>query len=63
MILSRCGVKIFFAEATSAKPNVPESETRGSGISRSLDKLGKTLTTEPEHWRTPLVHYLENPGR
>jgi hypothetical protein len=47
------GAKICSAESSSAKPDAPESETKGSGIFRGLDDLGKTVTTEPEDWRAP----------
>jgi hypothetical protein len=52
--------KIYFAEPSSVKPNVPESETGGSGIFRGSYNLDETATTEREDWRTSLVHYLEN---
>jgi hypothetical protein len=54
--------KICFVEPSSAKLDVLESETGGSDISRGSDDLGETVTTEPVDWRTPLIHYLENPG-
>jgi hypothetical protein len=54
--------KICSAELSSAKSDVPKSETGGSGISRGSDDLGETMTTEPVDWRTPLICYLENPG-
>jgi hypothetical protein len=54
--------KIYSAEPSSAKPDVPESEIGGSGISRGLDDLDETTTVEPVDWRTPLIRYLENPG-
>jgi hypothetical protein len=54
--------KIYYAESSSVKSDVPESETGGSDISRGLDDLGETATVEPVDWRTPLIHYLENPG-
>jgi hypothetical protein len=53
--------KIYSAELSSAKSDVLESETRGSSISRGSDDLGETTTTEHVDWRTPLIHYLENP--
>jgi hypothetical protein len=55
-------VEICSAKSSSAKPDALISETRGSGISKSLNNLGETTTAEPDDWRTPLVHYLENPG-
>jgi hypothetical protein len=54
--------KICSAEPSSAKPDVPESEIRGSGISRGLDDLDETTMVELVDWRTPLIRYLENPG-
>ncbi len=53
---------IYSAEQSSAKLNGPVSETRGSEISRMTDESGKTMTVDPDDWRTPLVRYLENPG-
>jgi hypothetical protein len=54
--------KICFADPSSAKLDVPESETRGSSISRGLDDLDETVMVKPMDWRTPLIRYLENPG-
>jgi hypothetical protein len=54
--------KICSVEPSSAKLDGPVSETRGFKISRSSDKLVKMMMTEPNDWRTPLVHYLEKPG-
>jgi hypothetical protein len=54
--------KICSVEPSSAKLDGSVSETGGFKISRSSDKLVKMTTTEPNDWRTPLVHYLENPG-
>jgi hypothetical protein len=39
--------KIYSAELSLAKLDVPESETGGSGIFRGLDDLSKTVTAEP----------------
>jgi hypothetical protein len=47
---------------SSAKSDVPVSETGGSGISRISDKASKTTTADHDDWRTPLVRYLENPS-
>jgi hypothetical protein len=55
-------VRIYSTEPNSAEPDSPVSETVGSRISRSSDKTSKTTTTDLNDWRTPLVHYLENPG-
>jgi hypothetical protein len=54
--------KIYSAEQSSAKPDIPELETRGSGICRGSDDLGKIAAVGPVDWRTPLIHYLENLG-
>jgi hypothetical protein len=48
-------------EPSSAKSDGPVFETGGSRISRISDKASKTMTTDPDDWRTPLVRYLENP--
>jgi hypothetical protein len=53
---------VYSAEPSSAKPDVLVSETRGSGISRISDKASKMMMVDPDDWRIPLVHYLENPG-
>jgi hypothetical protein len=53
---------IYYGEPSSAKPDCPISNTGGSEIFRITDKSGKTMTADPYDWRTPLVHYLENPG-
>jgi hypothetical protein len=55
-------LQINSIEPNSAKLDVSESEIGGSDISRSSDNLGETVMVEPLDWRTPLVHYLENPG-
>jgi hypothetical protein len=55
-------VKIYSVEPSSAKPDSPVSETGGSGISRTLDKSREITTADPNDWRTPPVHYLENLG-
>jgi hypothetical protein len=54
--------KICFAEPSSTKLDVLDSETGGSGISRGSDDLGETVVAEPMDWRTPLILYLDNPG-
>jgi hypothetical protein len=54
--------KIYSAEQSSAKLDVSELETRGSGISRGSDDLGKIAVAEPVDWKTPPIHYLENLG-
>jgi hypothetical protein len=54
--------KICSIGPSSAKPDVPELETGGSGISRGSDDLSATMMADPDDWRTPLVRYLENHG-
>jgi hypothetical protein len=54
--------KIYSDKPSSTKPDVPESEIRGSSISRGLDNLGEITMAEPMDWMTPLIHYLENPS-
>jgi hypothetical protein len=49
------------AEPSSIKPNVPISETGGFGIFRISNEASKTMMADPDDWRTPLVHYSENP--
>jgi hypothetical protein len=55
-------VTICSVEPSTAKPDGPVSEIGGSRISRITDKSSKTMTADPDDWRTPLVCYLENPG-
>jgi hypothetical protein len=50
------------AEPSSAKPDVPVSETGGSEISRILDEARKIMTTNPHDCSTPMVRYFENHG-
>jgi hypothetical protein len=52
---------ICSVEPSSVEPDSLVSKTRGSRISRTLDESSKTTTADPDDWRTPLVHYLENP--
>jgi hypothetical protein len=54
--------KIYSAEPSSAKSDSPVSETGWSRISRTLGKSSKMMMVDPDDWRIPLVHYLENPG-
>jgi hypothetical protein len=55
-------VTVCSSEPSSTKPDVLVSETGGFEISRISDEASKTMTVDPNDWRTPLVHYLENPG-
>jgi hypothetical protein len=55
-------VIVYSAEPSSAKSNVPISETGGSRISRILDEASKTTMIDPDDWRTPRICYLDNPG-
>jgi hypothetical protein len=50
------------AEPSSAKLDVSVSETGGSRISRTSKEASKMTTFNHDDWRTPLVHYLENPS-
>jgi hypothetical protein len=54
--------KICSTKQSSAKLDVLELKTGGSGISRGSDDLSETTAVEPVDWRTPLIHYLENHG-
>jgi hypothetical protein len=58
---SMCSAPICSAGPRSAKSDSPISEMRGSKISRILNEASEMTTTDPDDWRTPLVHYLENP--
>jgi hypothetical protein len=51
--------KICSAEPSSAKPDNSISEIGGSEIFRTSNKSTKTMTVNPDDWRTPLIHYLE----
>jgi hypothetical protein len=53
---------ICSTEPNSAEPDSPVSKTGGSRTSRTLDETSKTTMTSPDDWRTPLIHFLENPG-
>jgi hypothetical protein len=55
-------VTICSVEPNLAEPDSPVSEIGGSKISKTLDETSKTMMAGPDDWRTPLVHYLENPG-
>jgi small nuclear ribonucleoprotein (snRNP)-like protein len=48
-----CSAIICYVEPSSAKPDDPVSETRGSKISRISVESSKTMTTDPDDWRTP----------
>jgi hypothetical protein len=54
---------IYSVEPSSAKPDGPIYETGASKISRIAEESSNTMTADPNDRRTPLVHYLENPGR
>jgi hypothetical protein len=53
---------IYSGEPSSAKSDGPVSEIRGSEISRILDESSEMTTVNPDDWKTPLLHYLENHG-
>jgi hypothetical protein len=57
-----CSVTIYSTELSSAKSDGPVSEIGGSKISRNSDKTSKMMMADPDDWRTPPIHYLENPG-
>jgi ribonuclease HI len=54
---------ICSAEPSSAKPDVSVSKIGGFKISRKLDESSEVTMADFDDWRTPLVHYLENPNR
>jgi hypothetical protein len=56
------GAIIYSAELSSPKLDGLVSKTRGSKISRITDESSKTMMANPDDWRIPLVHYLENTG-
>jgi hypothetical protein len=53
---------VYSAEKSLAKPDVLVSEIGGSRIFRTLNKTSEMTMVDPDVCRTPLVHYLENPG-
>jgi hypothetical protein len=57
-----CNAMVYSIEPSLAKLDTPVSETGGSKISRTSDKLSETMMANPNDWRTLLVRYLENPG-
>jgi hypothetical protein len=57
-----CSVTICSIGPSPGKLDSPVSKTRGSKISRTSDKSSETMTVNPDDWRTPLIHYLENYG-
>jgi hypothetical protein len=57
-----CSAITCSAKPSSTKSDGPVSKSRGFGISRISDESTKMITVDPDDWRTPLVHYLENPG-
>jgi hypothetical protein len=56
------GAEICSIEPGSTKSDDLVSETRWSEISSSSSNSGETTTVEPDDWRTPMIHYLENSG-
>jgi hypothetical protein len=56
-------VTIYSAEPSSAQSDGPISKTGGFRISRNSNETSEMMTINPDDWRTPLVHYLENPGQ
>jgi hypothetical protein len=57
-----CSVTVCSVGPSPAKLDSLVSETGGSEISRTSDKSSEMMTVDPDDWRTPLVHYLENPS-
>jgi hypothetical protein len=55
-------VTVCSAKPSSAKSDVPVSETGGSKISRISDEANKTMTTDLHDWKIPLARYLDNSG-
>jgi hypothetical protein len=53
---------IYSTELSSAKLDGLVFEIGGSKIFRIAGESSKTMTADPDDWRTPLIHYLENPG-
>jgi hypothetical protein len=53
---------ICSTEPSSAKSDSPVLEIRGSKNSRNSNELSEMTMIDPDYWRTPLVHYFENPG-
>jgi hypothetical protein len=53
---------IYSAEPDPAKLDGLILETGGSRISKNSDDSSETMTINSNDWRSPLVHYLENPG-
>jgi hypothetical protein len=54
--------RICSVEPNSTESDSPISETGGFRISRTSDETSKTMTVDPDDWRTHLIHYLENLG-
>jgi rubredoxin len=53
---------IYFTESNLVELDSLVSEIGGSRISRTSDETGKTMTVNPDDWRTPLLRYFKNPG-
>jgi hypothetical protein len=53
---------VYSAEPDLAKLDGLILETGGSRISKNSDDSSETTTINSNDWRSPLVHYLENPG-
>jgi hypothetical protein len=51
---------VYSIGSSLAKLDGSVSKTKRSGISKNSDKSSKTMMTDPDDWRTPLVCYLEN---
>jgi hypothetical protein len=57
-----CSATVYSVGPTPATLDGLVSEPRGSEISRITNESSKTMTADHDDWRTPLVHYLKNPG-
>jgi hypothetical protein len=55
-------VTVYSIGPDPAKLDSLVSETGWYRISRTSNKTSEITTTDTDDWRTPLVHYLENPG-
>jgi hypothetical protein len=56
------GAIVYSVGLSPANLDSPVSETEGSRNSRITEESTKMTTADPNDWRTPLVHYFENPG-
>jgi hypothetical protein len=57
-----CSATVYSVGPNPRKLDSLVSKTRGSRISSITDKSSKMTRTDTDDWRTPLVHYVENPS-